>query len=134
VLNEDKMMSEKNGDLLKGLFVGGLIGIALGLLFAPRSGKETRDDIKQKANDLFVKARDEYEKVVEKSKLACEKSVQQLKDMNLSAKEKTMEMENKVGELANQGIEAIQSNKNRFKKAIDAGLEAYREEINKEKV
>jgi gas vesicle protein len=134
VLNEDKMMSEKNGDLLKGLFVGGLIGIALGLLFAPRSGKETRDDIKQKANDLFVKARDEYEKVVEKSKLACEKSVQQLKDMNLSAKEKAMEMENKVGELANQGIEAIQSNKNRFKKAIDAGLEAYREEINKEKV
>jgi len=35
-------MSEKNGDLLRGLFIGGLIGMALGILFAPKSGKETR--------------------------------------------------------------------------------------------
>jgi gas vesicle protein len=127
-------MSDKNGDLLKGFFIGGLIGIALGILFAPKSGKETRDDIKNKSGELFIRARDKYEKVAEKSRLAYEKSVQQLKDLNLSAKETAVEMENKAGELTNQGVEIIQRNKNRFKKAIDAGLEAYREEINKEKV
>lgn len=127
-------MSEKNGDLIKGLFIGGLIGIALGILLAPRSGKETRDDIKHKANDLYVKAKKEYEKAAQKSKLAYDASVQYLKDMNLSVKERSGEVESKIGELANQGVDAIHSNTNRFKKAIDAGLQAYREENSKEKV
>lgn len=33
-------MTEKNGDVLKGLFIGGLIGIALGILFAPKAAKK----------------------------------------------------------------------------------------------
>jgi len=127
-------MSEQKSDLFKGLFIGGLIGIALGILFAPKSGKETRDDIKNKCGELFVKAKEKCETVAEKSKLAYEKSVKQMKDMNLSVKETAMDMEGKVDELANQGAEVIQRNKNRFIKAIDAGLEAYRKEINKEKV
>jgi gas vesicle protein len=126
-------MSERNGDLLKGLFIGGLIGMALGILFAPKSGKETREDITRKANDLLTKAKEEYEKAAEKSKLAYETSLKHLKDLNISAKEKAGEIENKVSQLAHQGAEAIQSNKNRFKKAIDAGIEAYKEESNKEK-
>ncbi len=41
----------KGKDLLKGLLVGGLsAGVAL--LFAPKSGKELRDDIKNNAKDL----------------------------------------------------------------------------------
>lgn len=128
------MMSDKNGDLFKGLLIGGLIGIVCGILFAPKSGKETRDDLKNKSGELFIKSREKYETVAEKSRIAYEKSVQQLKNMNLSAKETALGMENKVGELKSQGVETIQRNKNRFKKAIDAGLEAYREEIDKEKV
>ncbi len=127
-------MSEKNGDLIKGLFIGGLIGIALGILLAPRSGKETRENIKHKANDFYVKAKEQYGNVAEKSKLALETSRQYLNDMNFSAKEKAKKVENKVDELADQGFEVIQSNTNRFKKAIDAGLEAYRDAISKEKV
>jgi gas vesicle protein len=127
-------MSEKNGDLLKGLFIGGLIGMALGILFAPKSGKETREEITGKANDLLTKAKEEYEKAAGKSKLAYETSLKHLKNLNVSAKEKAVEVENKVHELAHQGADAIQNNKNRFKKAIDAGLEAYKQENNKEKV
>jgi gas vesicle protein len=126
-------MSERNGDLLKGLFIGGLIGMALGILFAPKSGKETREDITHKANDLLTKAKEEYEKAAEKSKLAYETSLKHLKDFNVSAKEKAGEIENKVSQLAQHGAESIQSNKNRFKKAIDAGIEAYKDESNKEK-
>ena len=127
-------MTEKNGDLLKGLFIGGLIGIALGILFAPKSGKETREDITRKANEMLAKAKEEYEKAAEKSKFAYEESLKHLKGLNVSANEKANETENKVSELAQQGAESIQNNKNRFKKAIDAGLETYREESNKEKV
>jgi len=127
-------MTEKSSDLLKGFFIGGLIGLALGILFAPKSGKETRDDLTRKTNDLLAKAKEEYEKAAEKSKLVYEGSMQHLNNLSLSAKDTVGDIKNKVGELANQSVDAIQNNKSKFKKAIDAGLEAYREETSKEKV
>ncbi|MGA2780994.1 MAG: YtxH domain-containing protein [Smithella sp.] len=124
-------MSEKNNDLLKGLFIGGLIGVVLGILYAPKSGKETREDIARKADELLGKAKEEYEKAVEKSKTAYETAVKHLKGLEISAKEKVEEVEGKVSEFTNLGAEAISGNKNRLKKAIDAGVEAYREENKK---
>ena len=120
-------MSEKNSNLLKGLFIGGLIGIALGILFAPKSGKETREDIAGKADELLSKAKEEYEKAVEKNKTVYEESINDFKEQATDA-------ENKVSEFVHQGAEVIQNNKNRFKKAIEAGLEAYREENSKNPV
>ena len=67
-------MSEKSNDLLKGLFIGGLIGVVLGILYAPKSGKETREDIARTTEDLLSKGKEEYEKAVEKSKSAYEDS------------------------------------------------------------
>ncbi|MGA3281667.1 MAG: YtxH domain-containing protein [Smithella sp.] len=127
-------MSERNNDLLKGLFVGGLIGMVLGVLFAPKSGKQTREDITRKADELLVKAKEEYEKAIEKSKTAHDASVNNLKDLGATVEEKAVEAESKVSEFAHQGVEVIKSNKNRLKMAIDAGLEAYREEISKKSI
>ncbi len=127
-------MSERNNDLLKGLFVGGLIGMVLGVLFAPKSGKQTREDITRKADELLVKAKEEYEKAIEKSKTAHDASVNNLKDLGATAEEKAVEAESKVSEFAHQGAEVIKSNKNRLKMAIDAGLEVYREEISKKTI
>jgi gas vesicle protein len=121
-------MSENNGDLLKGLIIGGLIGAVLGILYAPKSGKETREDIARKTEDLLEKAKEEYEKGVAKSKLAYESAMKRLQDLEVSAKEKVEEVESKVTDLAQQGADIVQDNKNRLKKAIDAGVEAYREE------
>lgn len=126
-------MTEKNGDVLKGLFIGGLIGIALGILFAPKSGKETRDDILLKTDEMLARVKEEYEKALEKSRLAYEDSLNRLKGVNLSVKAKAGEAEGKISELAQQGSEAMLSNKNKLKKAIDAGLKAYKEELGKEK-
>jgi gas vesicle protein len=63
-------MSADNSDLLTGLLIGGLIGAAFGILFAPKSGKETREDIFRtgKRNELFSITKEEYEKAIEKSK------------------------------------------------------------------
>lgn len=127
-------MTEKNGDVLKGLFIGGLIGIALGILFAPKSGKETRDDILLKTDEMLARVKEEYEKALEKSRLAYEDSLNRLKGVNLSVKAKAEEAEGKISELAQQGSEAMLSNKNKLKKAIDAGLKAYKEELGKEKI
>ncbi len=121
-------MSENNGDLLKGLFIGGLVGAVLGILFAPKSGKETREDIARKTEDVLEKAREEYEKAVDKSKHAYEAAVKRLQNLEASAKEKVEEVEGKVADLAQQGSDIVCDSKNKLKKAIDAGVEAYREE------
>ena len=68
-------MSEKSSDLLKGLFIGGFIGVVLGILYAPKSGKETREDIVRTTEDLLSKGKEEYEKAVERSKEANEAAV-----------------------------------------------------------
>lgn len=127
-------MSERNLDLLKGLFIGGLIGAAIGILFAPKSGKETRQEIADKADELLAKAKEEYEKAAEKSKAAYEAAVTRLKNAEGVAREKVEEIEVKVSELAHQGAEALADNKNRLKKALDAGIETYREEKNKNSI
>lgn len=69
-------MSEDNGTSKLGFFLAGLgIGALLALLFAPKSGKETRDYLVQKAEEGrdFVKSkseelRDKAEEAVEKGK------------------------------------------------------------------
>jgi len=66
--------------------------------------------------------------------MAYDASVNNLKDLKASAKEKAAQAGSKVSEIAHHGAEAIGSNKNRLKMAIDAGLEAYREENNKKTV
>ena len=124
-------MSEKSYDLLKGLFIGGLIGVVLGVLYAPKSGKETREDIARTTEDLLSKGKEEYEKAVEKSKTAYETAVKHLKGLEISAKEKVEDVENKISEFAQQGSEAIQDSKNKLKRAVDAGVDAYRHEKNK---
>jgi gas vesicle protein len=124
-------MSEKSSDLLKGLIIGGFIGVVLGILYAPKSGKETREDIARTTEDLLSKGKEEYEKAVERSKSAYEEAVKRLKGLEISAKEKVEEIESKASEFAHKGADAIAGNKSRLKKAIDAGVDAYREENKK---
>jgi gas vesicle protein len=44
-------------DCFKALIVGGLIGAALGILYAPKSGKETREEIRNFVDELSAKAK-----------------------------------------------------------------------------
>lgn len=47
------MTEEKEqSNLLDGLILGGLIGAALGIVFAPSAGDETREKIKEKLEEL----------------------------------------------------------------------------------
>ncbi|HUN55602.1 MAG TPA: YtxH domain-containing protein [Smithella sp.] len=59
-------MSDDNGNLLVGFIIGALVGATLGILFAPKSGRETREDIARNTDKLLVKAKDEYKKAAEK--------------------------------------------------------------------
>jgi len=116
-------MAERDWDLVKGLVVGGLIGAAIGILFAPKSGKETRQDLANKADEMLAKAKEEYARAAEKSKAAYDAALVRLKDAEGAARERVDEI---AGTLA--------ENKNRLKKAFEAGVDAYKEEKNKNPV
>jgi gas vesicle protein len=125
-------MSDGTCNYFGGLLVGGLIGAAIGILYAPKSGKETREEIGRKAEELMAKAKEEYELALERSKKAYEVAVKCLQQVESSAKEKFSEMEGKAGEIAKRGKETLQdTNGSFFKKAMDAGVEAFKEEKEK---
>jgi gas vesicle protein len=44
--------------MMKGFLAGIGIGLGLGMLFAPMSGEETRNNLRERANDLADQARD----------------------------------------------------------------------------
>jgi len=56
---------DKNQKFLLGALSALLAGVAVGLLVAPKNGKETRELIKNKAGDLGGTAKDKYEKSLE---------------------------------------------------------------------
>lgn len=69
------MSKEKNG---LGKFLLGLgVGACLGVLFAPKSGRETRQDLKNKLDDLLEKAKNvKFDDV----KLTIENKVKEIKE------------------------------------------------------
>lgn len=108
-------MSEKKGgygaDVLIGGIIGGLLGAAVGMLCAPKSGRQTREDLGRKAGEVFEKAKDEYEQLFEHL-----------------VREKAEKLEEKVTELRALGKQTVENQKGRIGKAIAAGLDAYKEE------
>ncbi len=105
-------MAERNGgDLLSFLF-GALIGFAAGILFAPRSGKETREILLEKAKEyakegqkLYESQRERLAEVIEAGKETVGEKVEAAKEKISQAKEKIQE---KVETLkSKEGIEEI---------------------------
>jgi len=121
-------MSEKCGDFVKGLLIGGAAGLILGILYAPKSGKETREDIGRKTEALLAKAKEDYEKALEKSKKTYESAIERLRKIESAAKEKIEQGKEDVSGIVEQGKEMLDEGKGRLKRAIDAGVEAFKEE------
>ncbi|UCE07231.1 MAG: YtxH domain-containing protein [bacterium] len=122
------MSNGGSGDFLKGMLIGGMVGAVVALLYAPKSGKETRQDIGKKADELASKAKEEYEIALEKSKKTFQSALDRLKELEGVARKKVEEVEGQVQELAEKSKETVEASKSRLKKAIDAGVETYKEE------
>lgn len=69
------MSNNNSGDILSAFLLGGVIGAALGILFAPAPGKKTR----QKLNDWLEEAGEDAKDKIEE----LEKEVKKKKDQLL---------------------------------------------------
>lgn len=98
------MSNEKKSGLGKFL-AGAAVGVGLGVLFAPKSGEETRKDIKKKLDDLVEQAKNiDVEEVKKDIARRVEEIKMELVDLDKEkvleiAKEKGNELKNKAQEL-----------------------------------
>jgi gas vesicle protein len=92
---------DKNG--LSSFLLGLGVGVGIGMLFAPKSGQETREILKNKAGEgsEFLKQRG-------------------------------TEFKQSAAEWVDKGKEALGRQKEHLSDAVEAGRQAYRETINRE--
>jgi gas vesicle protein len=50
-------VADSRGDFLTGLLVGGVIGLAVGVLFAPAPGEETRESLRSRTTGAMERVR-----------------------------------------------------------------------------
>ena len=90
-------------------FLGVGIGVAVGILFAPKSGEETRTLLRSKADEskdfLKRKSEDLREQVIRKSD----------------------DLREQAAEAVDKGKSALQRQKEQVVAAVDAGKQAYRD-------
>jgi gas vesicle protein len=120
--------------LVIGLLAGGAIGALLALLYAPKSGKELRADIREKAEDLIEgaegymdAARHRAGEIVSEARKRSDQLVNDAKkkaDSLLSDADKVLsDVRQKGGAVAEEG--------SRLKSAVRAGVDAFKEERRK---
>ncbi len=104
-------MAERDSDLgsfITGFFIGGLVGAAVALLFAPQSGEETRTMIRDKGIEL----RDQ----------ATEKST----ELRARAEQLARDARTRAEELQRQGQVILEDQRARLEDAVEAGKKAVR--------
>ncbi|MEZ0329014.1 MAG: YtxH domain-containing protein [Dissulfuribacterales bacterium] len=94
-MDHNENCSSSIGGLFAAFLVGGIVGAAVAVLFAPRSGEETREKLREKAAILK----------------------ENMEDMARDVRDKTYQAVEK-------GRELLEEQKGRFSSAIDAGKEA----------
>lgn len=109
------------------LIIGGGIGAVIALLFAPKSGKELREDIA-----------DASRKGLEKGKEAAAQIQERAGEYYEAGREKASELyqtaQGKAGELSEKAKAAAARTTNPFSAAIEAGKEAYTAEKRRNEV
>jgi gas vesicle protein len=134
----------KNGNytagLLAGVIIGGAVGAITALLFAPKTGAELRQDIKDRSVDAYGKAtdtiadldvranvsskinegRDRAENIINSAKSQAQDILENANSMLAEAKAKAVNAKNSASETVGT-----------IKDATRAGADAFREEMNR---
>jgi gas vesicle protein len=95
---EDGMRNSDWSSVVTGIAIGVGIGAALGILFAPQSGEDTREYLMGAAKDRLNETKDRFGKVIESGK-----------------------------DLARQAQDSVEGVKSHLKDVSDAGQRAYRD-------
>lgn len=130
--------------LLIGLFTGGALGAAMALLYAPKSGKELRKDIRDRSDEYLdeaekyiSQAREKAVDMINEGKKRSEKLIKDAKDRSdqlmKDAERVYKDAKGKASDSIKTGKESLDQKKEQVRDAIKAGVDAYKESKNTEK-
>ncbi|HKI77580.1 MAG TPA: YtxH domain-containing protein [Ignavibacteriaceae bacterium] len=134
-------MADDNGagkGLLFGLIAGGAIGAVLGMLYAPKSGRELRDELRSKSDEYLddadrylAEAKDRAKELINEGKKRSDKLISDAKvksDELLKDAEKVLnDAKGKAGKIVDQGKASFENEATKLKSAVKAGVDAYKE-------
>ncbi|MBZ0199802.1 MAG: YtxH domain-containing protein [Ignavibacteriaceae bacterium] len=134
-------MSNENNiskGLLIGFLAGGAVGALLALLYAPKSGKEFRSDIREKADEYMDEAEKYMSEAQGKAKALINEGKKRGEKIIVDAKVKAdgllkdaekifTEAKDKAGSYVADGKDTLESEAAKLKNAIKAGVDVYKE-------
>lgn len=138
-------MSEERG-VAKGLFLGflagGIVGGVLALLYAPKSGKELRQDIRNKKDEMLDDAEEYLDIAKHKAQDIINEGKKRSEELISDAKKKAGNLLDDANNILNVAKEKtsvsyeaakgkIIDESAKVKDAIKAGVDAYKEERSK---
>ena len=124
--------------LLLGFIAGGAIGAIFGMLYAPKSGRELRDDLRQKSDEYLdeadkyiAEARDRAKELINEGKKRSDKLISDAKIKSAELLKDAEKVFNDAKSKANKTVEAgrtsLEGEANKLKSAVKAGVDAYKE-------
>jgi gas vesicle protein len=109
-----------------GWFLAGLgIGALVGVLYAPKSGKETRDDLAAAALDARDRANQLYNQGIEQAGQYVQQGKQTAQEYAERGKEYYDKGRTQWSQYVDKGKDLLQTQGDALSAAVDAGKEAY---------
>lgn len=112
-----------------GVLVGAIAGVAAGILAAPKSGKETRNDIKNKAGEVKVSAERKLKEAHKELSNLSEQAQKAASELKGKAKDELVELAKKTDELKGKVKVAITSIKSGDDDSDDATIDQILKDI-----
>ncbi|MCR4440218.1 MAG: YtxH domain-containing protein [bacterium] len=113
-------MNKEGGAFLKGFLIGGAVGAIIALLYAPKSGKETREDIKKRTEEFLEEADREVSELKRRAATLVGEGRRRAAELAEEAEEKVEQAKGAVAEKTG-----------RLRRAAEAGARAFAEEKGK---
>jgi gas vesicle protein len=145
VMSNLEIQQETGSKFFKGFILGGLVGAAIALAFAPKTGRELREEMKKRSagllddetlNDVRAKA----EKVLADGRKKAEELIQEAESRLEQAKAKASDLLKRTGKEVAESIEdtleeasetvsdakiKVTSKRKKVQDAIKAGIDAF---------
>lgn len=113
-----------SGEKVLYFFIGGFVGASVALLFAPKSGEETR-------NYLESKYRESSEKLSSKYREGSQKVEEKLREGRDYVDKTGRDLSHQFKEVVDRGKGTVNKQKEQLSSAIEAGKKAYHEQKSK---
>jgi gas vesicle protein len=125
-------MPKENSGLAKGLFigflVGGIAGAVTALLYAPKSGKELRGDIKRKTDEIKDGVTGYIHSTGSRTTEMVNRGKNRSDEMVASAKEKAEHIMDDAEKVLTDIRSRASAEQGKVKGAVRAGIDAYKAE------